>query len=128
MNRDTLQLAPGDGSHYRTRLWVTRRLRQLGPQPRILLYAAFADEALAIAAVVAGADGVLGISSIGEELCVAIRRLVGGTASCPRSPRVTSPGDARAARPAPPSDLRDVGARHLAGTDHRTASDRDSTA
>jgi DNA-binding NarL/FixJ family response regulator len=78
MNRDTLQLAPGDGSHYRTRLWVTRRLRQLGPQPRILLYAAFADEALAIAAVVAGADGVLGISSIDEELCVAIRRLVGG--------------------------------------------------
>jgi DNA-binding NarL/FixJ family response regulator len=62
----------------RNGLWVTRRLRQVGPQPRILIYSAFTDDALAIAAVVAGADGLLSKSSIGEELCVAIRRLAAG--------------------------------------------------
>jgi DNA-binding NarL/FixJ family response regulator len=43
-----------------------------------LIYSAFTDDALAIAAVVAGADGLLSKSSIGEELCVAIRRLAAG--------------------------------------------------
>lgn len=62
----------------RNGLWVTRRLRQLDPQPRVLIYSAFTDDALAIAAVVAGADGLLSKSSIGEELCWAIRRLAAG--------------------------------------------------
>jgi two-component system, NarL family, response regulator DevR len=62
----------------RNGLWVTRRLRQLVPPPRVLIYSAFTDDALAIAAVVAGADGLLSKSSIGEELCVAIRRLAAG--------------------------------------------------
>jgi DNA-binding NarL/FixJ family response regulator len=62
----------------RNGLWVTRRLRQLGRLPRVLIYSAFTDDALAIAAVVAGADGLLSKSSIGEELCVAIRRLAAG--------------------------------------------------
>jgi two-component system, NarL family, response regulator DevR len=62
----------------RNGLWVTRRLRQLVPPPRILIYSAFTDDALSIAAVVAGADGLLSKSSIGAELCVAIRRLAAG--------------------------------------------------
>jgi DNA-binding NarL/FixJ family response regulator len=63
----------------RNGLWVTRRLRQLVRPPRVLIYSAFTDDAaLAIAAVVAGADGLLSKSSIGEELCVAIRRLAAG--------------------------------------------------
>ena len=62
----------------RNGLWVTRRLRQLVPPPRVLIYSAFTDDALAIAAVVAGADGLLSKSAIGEELCVAIRRLAAG--------------------------------------------------
>jgi DNA-binding NarL/FixJ family response regulator len=62
----------------RNGLWVTRRLGQLVPPPRVLIYSAFTDDALAIAAVVAGADGLLSKSSIGEELCVAIRRLAAG--------------------------------------------------
>jgi DNA-binding NarL/FixJ family response regulator len=62
----------------RNGLWVTRRLRQLVPSPRVLIYSAFTDDALAIAAVVAGADGLLSKSSIGAELCVAIRRLAAG--------------------------------------------------
>jgi DNA-binding NarL/FixJ family response regulator len=62
----------------RNGLWVTRRLRQLVAPPRVLIYSAFTDDALALAAVVAGADGLLSKSSIGEELCVAIRRLAAG--------------------------------------------------
>lgn len=59
-------------------LWVTRRLRQLIPQPRVLIYSAFAEDALALAVIVAGADGLLSKTSVGEELCVAIRRLAAG--------------------------------------------------
>jgi DNA-binding NarL/FixJ family response regulator len=62
----------------RNGLWVTGRLRRLAPRPRVLIYSAFTDDVLAIAAVVAGADGLLSKSSMGEELCVAIRRLAAG--------------------------------------------------
>jgi DNA-binding NarL/FixJ family response regulator len=62
----------------RNGLWVTRRLRQLDPPPRVLIYSAFTDDALALAAIVAGADGLLSKSAIGEELCLAIRRLAAG--------------------------------------------------
>ncbi len=62
----------------RNGLWVTRRLRQLDPRPRVLIYSAFTDDALALAAVVAGADGLLSKSAIGGELCLAIRRLAAG--------------------------------------------------
>jgi DNA-binding NarL/FixJ family response regulator len=80
----------------RNGLWVTRRLRQLVPPPRVLIYSAFSDDALAIAAVVAGADGLLSKSSIGEELCVAIRRLAAGHRYLPSiSPSVTRAMSAR---------------------------------
>lgn len=62
----------------RNGLWVTRRLRQSTSPPQILLYSAFAGEALAVAAIVAGAAGLLGKSATGEELCVAVRRLAAG--------------------------------------------------
>jgi DNA-binding NarL/FixJ family response regulator len=62
----------------RNGLWVTDRLRQLDPPPSVLIYSAFADHALAVAAIVAGADGVLGKSATGDELCTAIRRLASG--------------------------------------------------
>ncbi|MGI8571961.1 MAG: response regulator, partial [Solirubrobacteraceae bacterium] len=62
----------------RSGLWVTDRLRHMHPRPRILIYSAFSDGALAVAAIVAGADGLLSKSSIGEELCVAVRRLASG--------------------------------------------------
>jgi DNA-binding NarL/FixJ family response regulator len=58
-------------------LWVARRVRRLEPRPRVLLYSAFCDEALAVAAIVAGVDGLLGKSAIGAELCLAVRRLAG---------------------------------------------------
>ncbi|MGI8428560.1 MAG: response regulator [Solirubrobacteraceae bacterium] len=62
----------------RTGLWLVRRLSQLTSPPRILVYSAFTDDALAVAATVAGAEGLLSKSAIGEELCLAVRRLAGG--------------------------------------------------
>ena len=59
-------------------LWVTHRRRHMPSPPRILIYSAFSDGALAVAAIVAGADGLLSKSSIGQELCVAVRRLASG--------------------------------------------------
>lgn len=71
-------------------LWVTRRLRQLDPPPRVLIYSAFTDQALALAAIAAGADGLLSKSAIGAELCAAIRRLAAGQRYLPAiSPVVT---------------------------------------
>ena len=52
-------------------LWLTGFLRRLDPAPRVLIYSAFSDEALAVAAMIAGADGLLSKSAIGEELCLA---------------------------------------------------------
>jgi DNA-binding NarL/FixJ family response regulator len=60
-------------------LWLTTRLKRLHhASPRVLIYSAFADAALAVAALIAGADGLLGKHELGEELCRAIRRLARG--------------------------------------------------
>jgi DNA-binding NarL/FixJ family response regulator len=59
-----------------------------------LLYSAFSDEALAVSAIVAGAEGLLPKSAIGDELCVAIRRLAGGERYLPTisSPAIRAAG------------------------------------
>jgi DNA-binding NarL/FixJ family response regulator len=62
----------------RTGLWLARRLRQLNSPPQVLVYSAFSDYALVIASMVAGVDGLLSKSVIGEELCLAVRQLAGG--------------------------------------------------
>jgi DNA-binding NarL/FixJ family response regulator len=67
-------------------LWVTRQLKRRQPAPRVLIYSAFADSALAVAAVVAGADGLLAKTSLGEELCDAIRRVARGRQNLPAIP------------------------------------------
>jgi DNA-binding NarL/FixJ family response regulator len=51
--------------------------------PRVLIYSAFADRALAVAAMVAGADGLLGKASLGDQMCFAIRRLASGRRHLP---------------------------------------------
>ena len=76
----------------RTGLWVARRLSQGDSPPRVLVYSAFSDDALAVAAVIAGVDGLLGKSAIGEELCVAVRQLARGERYLP----VIAPTVARA--------------------------------
>ena len=54
------------------------------PAPaRALVYSAFADGALAIAALIAGADGLLGKHELGEEICNAISRVTRGQHNLP---------------------------------------------
>jgi DNA-binding NarL/FixJ family response regulator len=67
----------------RNGLWLTRRLKALERPPRVLIYSAFADGALAVAAIVAGADGLLSKGTLGEELCATIRGLARGRKSIP---------------------------------------------
>ena len=62
----------GDG---RDGLSLTADLKRLRPPPRVLIYSAFADGALAVSAVIAGADGLLSKHELGQELCRAVRRL-----------------------------------------------------
>lgn len=67
-------------------LWLTRQLRRAPRAPQVLIYSAFADHALAVAAIVAGAGGLLSKSALHEELCVAIRRLARGRRHFPAIP------------------------------------------
>lgn len=64
-------------------LWLTGRLKRLDKPPHVLIYSAFADQTLAVAATIAGADGLLGKGTLAEELSIAIRRLAGGRQSLP---------------------------------------------
>ena len=68
-------------------LWLATELARNGPRPRVLIYSAFADGALAVLAAVAGADGLLGKHELGDELCRAIRRLARGQQHLPTPPR-----------------------------------------
>ena len=54
------------------------RTRALSRPPRVLVFSAFADEALALQATVAGAHGVLSKDAPFEELCAAVRALARG--------------------------------------------------
>lgn len=67
-------------------LTVIPRLRARQPDSRVLVYSAFADAALAVAALVAGADGLLSKHELGDELCKTIRRLARGRAYVPAIP------------------------------------------
>jgi DNA-binding NarL/FixJ family response regulator len=68
-------------------LWLTRQIKQRPEAPPVLIYSAFADTALAIAAIVAGADGMLPKATLAEELTIAIRRLAHGRQYFPAIPR-----------------------------------------
>jgi DNA-binding NarL/FixJ family response regulator len=67
-------------------LWLTRQIKQREGPPPVLIYSAFADTALAVAAIVAGADGLLPKATLGEELIIAVRRLVHGRQYFPAIP------------------------------------------
>ncbi|HEY7267457.1 MAG TPA: response regulator [Solirubrobacterales bacterium] len=59
-------------------LALTRRLVTMPTPPRVLVFSAYADERLALAALVAGADAVLGKNTLGIELCHLIEILARG--------------------------------------------------
>jgi DNA-binding NarL/FixJ family response regulator len=59
-------------------LTLTRKLAAMPNPPRILLFSAYADERLELAALLAGADAMLGKDSLGLELCRQIEALARG--------------------------------------------------
>ena len=61
-----------------TGLRACRLVKCLLPAPRVLIYSAYGDERLRVAARVAGADGLLGKNSSGLDLVRAIRAVHGG--------------------------------------------------
>jgi DNA-binding NarL/FixJ family response regulator len=67
-------------------LWLTGQIKQRPGATPVLIYSAFADTALAVAAIAAGADGLLAKATLGEELTIAVRRLVHGRQYFPAIP------------------------------------------
>ena len=68
-------------------LTLCRRIKSEPPAPAVILYSAFADEAMTVPALVAGADGILHKGGPARELFEAIRRVArGGDAIPPVSP------------------------------------------
>ena len=59
-------------------LALTRKLVSVANPPRVLIFSAYADQRLELAALLAGADAVLGKNSLGLELCYRIEALARG--------------------------------------------------
>jgi DNA-binding NarL/FixJ family response regulator len=75
------QLGDSDG------LSLCRQLKELPVPTGVVLYSAFADGPLALAGVIAGADGVVHKSALASELCDTVRTVAaGGTAIPPAAP------------------------------------------
>ena len=72
------RLEAGDG------LTLTRQLKALPSPPAVLVYSGHVDAALTVAAVVAGADGVVGKGADADDLCEAIRFVASGRRVRPR--------------------------------------------
>lgn len=71
------QLGDKDG------LTLCRRLKELPFPVRVLIYSAYADGPLALAGVIAGADGIVHKASLARELCEAVRAVADGRAVIP---------------------------------------------
>jgi DNA-binding NarL/FixJ family response regulator len=71
------QLGDRDG------LTLCRQLKELPHPTRVLLYSAYADGPLALAAVIAGADGVVHKAELADDLCRAIRTVASGGGAVP---------------------------------------------
>ncbi|HZC76051.1 MAG TPA: response regulator transcription factor [Gaiellaceae bacterium] len=77
------QLGDRDG------LSLCRQLKELPDPARVVLYSAYADGPLALAGVIAGADGVVHKAALASELCDTVRAVAaGGTSIPPPPPRV----------------------------------------
>lgn len=59
-------------------LALTRKLARMPSPPRVIVFSAYADERLELAALLAGADDVLSKNSLGLELCHRIEALSRG--------------------------------------------------
>ena len=101
------QLGDRDG------LTLCRQLKQLVSPTRVLLYSAYADGPLALAAVIAGADGVVHKAALAEHLCEAIRVVAAGGSAVPA---ISPASHAMVAECLEPEDL-PILAMLVAGTD-----------
>jgi DNA-binding NarL/FixJ family response regulator len=68
-------------------LKLCRRLKRAVPAPAILLYSAYADSAMVVPAILAGADGLLNKSAPAPELFDALRAVARGDRVLPPVPR-----------------------------------------
>lgn len=73
-------------------LTLARTLSKLTKAPRILIYTAYGDVTMTLAAIVAGADGLLSKASFGDELCHIVRALAGGRRHFPPVERPMADG------------------------------------
>jgi DNA-binding NarL/FixJ family response regulator len=71
------QLGDRDG------LTLCRQLKELSSPVRVVLYSAYADGPLAIAGVIAGADGVVHKAALASELCDVVRTVAAGETQIP---------------------------------------------
>lgn len=68
-------------------LQICRRIKSEALAPRVILYSAYAGSELAVPALLAGADGVIGKNIPARELCEAIRSVAGGARALPPVPQ-----------------------------------------
>jgi two-component system response regulator DevR len=68
-------------------LKLCRRLKRTMPAPAVLLYSAYADSAMVVPAILAGADGLLNKSAPAPELYDALRAVARGDRVLPPVPR-----------------------------------------
>jgi DNA-binding NarL/FixJ family response regulator len=71
-------------------LWVARRLKALERAPRVVIFSAYADDHLAASCAVAGADALISKSSLGDDVCHAIRTVWRGRRMIPRVHHATT--------------------------------------
>jgi len=62
------------------------QLKELPEPARVVLYSAYADGPLALAGVIAGADGVVHKAALAAELCDTLRAVAGGRTAIPQPP------------------------------------------
>ena len=74
------QLGDRDG------LSLCRQLKELPDPARVVVYSAFADGPLALAGVIAGADGVVHKAALAGELCDTVRAVAAGRTAIPPAP------------------------------------------
>jgi DNA-binding NarL/FixJ family response regulator len=74
------QLGDRDG------LSLCRQLKELPDPTRVVLYSAYADGPLALAGVIAGADGVVHKAALAGELCDTVRAVAAGRTVIPPTP------------------------------------------
>jgi DNA-binding NarL/FixJ family response regulator len=71
------QLGDRDG------LSLCRQLKELPDPARVVVYSAYADGPMAVAGVIAGADGVVHKSALASELCDTVREVAAGRTAIP---------------------------------------------